>query len=65
VPFAPRPGRGLDELAWRLWLMRREALRSRYLRLGVPVVEWRGDVSLQVALEEVRRFKRHARVARV
>jgi uncharacterized protein (DUF58 family) len=65
VPFAPEPGRGLDELAWRLWLMRREALRSRYLRLGVPVVEWRGDVSLQVALEEVRRFKRHVRVARV
>ena len=65
VPFAPKPRRGLDELAYRLWLLRREALRSRYLRLGVPVVEWRGDVSLQVALEEVRRFKRHARVARV
>jgi uncharacterized protein (DUF58 family) len=65
VPFAPEPRRGLDELAYRLWLLRREALRSRYLRLGVPVVEWRGDVSLQVALEEVRRFKRHARVARV
>jgi uncharacterized protein (DUF58 family) len=65
VPFAV-PGRSeLDRLAHRLWLMRREALRSRYLRLGVPVVEWRGDVSLQVALEEVRRFKRHARVARV
>jgi uncharacterized protein (DUF58 family) len=65
VPFAPVPQRGLDELAYRLWLLRREALRSRYLRLGVPVVEWRGDVSLQVAFEEVRRFKRHARVARV
>jgi len=65
VPFAPEPSRGLDELAYRLWLLRREALRSRYLRLGVPVVEWRGDTSLQVALEEVRRFKRHVRVARV
>ena len=65
VPFAS-PGRSeLDRLAHRLWLLRREALRSRYLRLGVPVVEWRDDVSLQVALEEVRRFKRHARVARV
>jgi uncharacterized protein (DUF58 family) len=64
VPFAS-PGRSeLDRLAHRLWLLRREALRSRYLRLGVPVVEWRGDVSLQAALEEVRRFKRHARVAR-
>jgi uncharacterized protein (DUF58 family) len=64
VPFA-EPGRSeLDRLAHRLWLLRREALRSRYLRLGVPVVEWRGDVSLQAALEEVRRFKRHARVVR-
>jgi uncharacterized protein (DUF58 family) len=65
VPFAA-PGRSeLDRLAHRLWLLRREALRSRYLRLGVPVVEWRGDTSLQAALEEVRRFKRHARIARV
>jgi uncharacterized protein (DUF58 family) len=63
VPFAPAARGELDQLAHRLWLLRREALRSRYLRLGVPVVEWRGDVSLQTALEEVRRFKRHARVA--
>jgi uncharacterized protein (DUF58 family) len=62
VPFAPAGRDELDRLARRLWLLRREALRSRYLRLGVPVVEWDGDVSLQSALEEVRRFKRHARV---
>jgi uncharacterized protein (DUF58 family) len=62
VPFAVAGRSELDRLAHRLWLLRREALRSRYLRLGVPVVEWRGDVSLQAALEEVRRFKRHARV---
>ena len=65
VPFATSGRSELDRLAHRLWLLRREALRSPYLRLGVPVVEWRDDVSLQVALEEVRRFKRHARVARV
>jgi uncharacterized protein (DUF58 family) len=65
VPFAPAGRDELDKLARRLWLLRREALRSRYLRLGVPVVEWDGDVSLQSALEEVRRFKRHARVVRV
>ena len=65
VPFAPAGPGGLDQLARRLWLMQREALRSRYLRLGVPVVEWTGEVALQAALEEVRRFKRHARVARV
>jgi uncharacterized protein (DUF58 family) len=65
VPFAPAGSEELDDLARSLWLLRREALRSRYLRLGVPVVEWRDDMPLQAALEEVRRFKRHARVARV
>ena len=65
VPFAPPSKEGLDSLARRLWLLRREALRSRYLRLGVPVVEWREDAPLQAALEEVRIFRRHARVLRV
>jgi uncharacterized protein (DUF58 family) len=65
VPFV-EPGSGpLDELAFRLWLLRREALRSSYLRLGVPVVEWRQGQPLQAALEEVRTFRRHARVLRV
>jgi uncharacterized protein (DUF58 family) len=65
VPFA-EPGNGpLDDLAYRLWVLRRDALRSSYLRLGVPVVEWRKGVPLQAALEEVRTFRRHARVVRV
>jgi uncharacterized protein (DUF58 family) len=65
VPFV-EPGTGaLDDLAYRLWLLRREALRSSYLQLGVPVVEWRRDAPLQAALEEVRTFRRHARVMRV
>jgi uncharacterized protein (DUF58 family) len=64
VPFA-EPGRGeLDDLAWRLWLLRREALRSSYLRLGVPVVEWRAGTPLQSSIEEVRGFRRHARLVR-
>ena len=62
-PFSPAGPRALDGLARRLWLLRREALRSRYRRLGVPVVQWSEEVPLQAALEEVRRFKRHARVA--
>jgi uncharacterized protein (DUF58 family) len=65
VPFAP-PGAGeLDGLAHRLWLLRREALRASYLRLGVPVVEWQAGMPFQAALEEVRTFRRHARVLRV
>jgi uncharacterized protein (DUF58 family) len=64
VPFAHQ-GRGpLDDLAHRLWLLRRESLRSTYLQLGVPVVEWQSDRPLQAALEEVRTFRRHARVTR-
>ncbi|MGZ4281482.1 MAG: DUF58 domain-containing protein [Gaiellaceae bacterium] len=64
VPYAAARAGRLDELAWRLWLLRRETLRSRYLRLGVPVVEWRAGTPLQAALEEVRRFRRHARTLR-
>lgn len=65
VPFSPARGEELDDdLAYRLWLLRREALRSRYLRLGVPVVEWRDEMPLELALEEVRRFKRQARLLR-
>jgi uncharacterized protein (DUF58 family) len=65
VPFTPAGEEELDALAHRLWLMRREALRRRYLGLGVPVVEWREQTSVQAALEEVRTFRRHARVTRV
>jgi uncharacterized protein (DUF58 family) len=65
VPFVERGTGPLDDLAYRLWLLRRDALRSSYLRLGVPVVEWRKGVPLQAALEEVRTFRRHARVLRV
>jgi len=65
VPFAQPGERDLDDLAYRLWLLRRDALRASYLQLGVPVVEWRKDAPLQAALEEVRTFRRHARVTRV
>jgi uncharacterized protein (DUF58 family) len=65
LPFVEQGEGSLDDLAYRLWILRREALRSSYLRLGVPVAEWRKDTPLQAALEEVRTFRRHARVLRV
>jgi uncharacterized protein (DUF58 family) len=49
------------ELALRLWRLWRTALRDRYERHGVPVVEWREDLPLAAALEEVRSFRRSAR----
>ena len=64
LPFTAAEGSELDTLAFRLWRLWREALRYRYERLGVPVVEWGEERSLLEAVEEVRAFRRHARRAR-
>jgi uncharacterized protein (DUF58 family) len=65
VPFVgPGPGE-VEQLAYRLWLMKRRALRAQYERVGVPVVEWRDGTPLAVPVEEVIAFRRHARHARV
>jgi uncharacterized protein (DUF58 family) len=65
VPFVePGPGE-LDRLAHRLWLMKRRVLRSRYERVGVPIVEWRDGMPLAAPVEEVTAYRRHARHARV
>jgi uncharacterized protein (DUF58 family) len=63
-PFV-RPGEGeLDGLAYRLWLLRRAALRARYERLGVSVARWDDGTPLAAALEGVSASRRRARVAR-
>jgi len=54
----------LSQLSYRLWKLSREALRSRYESAGVPVVQWREGVPLDVPLEEVRAYRRYARAAR-
>jgi uncharacterized protein (DUF58 family) len=65
IPFTA-PGRGkTGELAWRLWTLRREAMRMRFRRAGVPVATWDEHVPLAAAIEEVRSFKRYARMSRV
>jgi uncharacterized protein (DUF58 family) len=53
-----------EELAYRLWQLKREALRARYRRLGVPVAEWREGEPLEGALAEVGAFRRQARFSR-
>ena len=64
VPFV-RPGTGeLSQLSYRLWRLTRESLRARYEQAGVPVVEWIDGVPLNVPLEEVAAFRRHASPAR-
>jgi uncharacterized protein (DUF58 family) len=62
-PFAPGPVEGdeADELAYRIWRLRREVLRGRYHQAGVAVASWQDGDPLQAALEEVREFRRRAR----
>ncbi len=64
IPFAKAAEGEREALAWRLWRLQREALRGRYERVGVPVVEWKRGVPLEGALAEVGAFRRQARHAR-
>ena len=58
------PGEGeLDDLAWRIWNLRREAIRAQLHSRGVAVSTWSDDEPLDPHLEEVRSFRRQARVA--
>jgi hypothetical protein len=57
-------GDGLDALAYRLWLLRRAALRARFERSGVAVARWGDEDALDAGLEGVRAFRRRARLSR-
>ena len=65
VPFVREGTDELSKLAYRLWRLSRESLRLRYEQAGVPVVEWVDGGPLNVVLEEVTAFRRHARPVRV
>jgi uncharacterized protein (DUF58 family) len=60
VPFTRRPEAEVEAIAYDLWALRREALRHRLHRSGIPVAEWRDREALPAALEEVRAFRRRA-----
>jgi uncharacterized protein (DUF58 family) len=64
VGYVPEPRDAVEGLSLRLWRVWRRALRYRYERLGVPVVEWHEGRQLGAALEEVRAFRRGALQAR-
>ena len=50
------------ELPLRLWRLQREAVRTRFERVGVPVARWeRAHTDLDLVIEEVIAFRRHAR----
>ena len=40
VPFTQRPESGIDEVAYDIWILRRDALRHRLQRSGIAVAEW-------------------------
>jgi uncharacterized protein (DUF58 family) len=66
VPAEIFAGPGADEVqrvAWRLWLLRRAELRARFQGMGVAVSRWDDDAPLDAALEGVRTYRRHARLA--
>jgi uncharacterized protein (DUF58 family) len=59
------PGRSeTDELAYRIWRLRRDAVRSRLGRAGVPIAIWDDERPLALTLEEVRSFRRSGRLVR-
>ena len=48
-----------DNLARRIWALKRDVVRHRFERLGIPVALWREHESLEELLEEVQAFRRH------
>jgi len=64
VAFASAAEGEREELAYRLWRLKRDALRARYRRFGVPIVEWNDEQPLEGALAEVGAFRRQARYSR-
>ncbi len=53
-----------DVVATRLWRLQRAELRARFERLGVAVATLDEDTTVEAALEGVRSYRRHARLAR-
>jgi uncharacterized protein (DUF58 family) len=63
-PYVEPETAASDALALRLWRLQRKELRARFERLGVAVSTLDAGVSVEAALEEVRAYRRHARLAR-
>jgi uncharacterized protein (DUF58 family) len=55
-----QPRGELQTLAYRLWELRRDAVRGRFERAGVPLAMWDDESSLAAALEEVSTYRRYA-----
>ena len=65
LPFVAPPRGDVQKVGHRLWRLRRDALRGRFERAGVPVAVWGDDSSLAAVLEEVSAYRRQGRSVRV
>jgi uncharacterized protein (DUF58 family) len=64
LPFAKPGPEPLDDVAFKLWELRRRAARLQFGSLGVPVAEWREDEPLAKPLAEVTAYRRSAGAVR-
>ena len=64
IPFVPARRDEAARIAHRVWQLKRDAMRMRYERAGVPVSVWDERRSLGETLEEVHAFRRYARSGR-
>jgi hypothetical protein len=64
VPLVEAGRTESEKLAYRLWVLEREVMRGVLVSLGIGIARW-GTLDLETALEEVRTFRRYARLARV
>ena len=62
LPFAQPGPEPLDDVAFKLWELRRRAARLQFGSLGVPVAEWRDDEPLAKPLAEVTAYRRSGAV---
>jgi uncharacterized protein (DUF58 family) len=59
--FAPPAETRAERIAHRLWLLQREALRTRLQELGAPVARWQDGEPVQVPLATAAELKRRQR----
>jgi uncharacterized protein (DUF58 family) len=65
MAFVRPPAGEVGELAYRLWRLQREHVRSRHRAMGVPVVEWVHGRPVDEALARLREVRRYARTVRI
>jgi uncharacterized protein (DUF58 family) len=63
VPLVEAGTSQIEKLAYRLWILSRDVLRARLEQSGIGIGRWRGG-ELELAVEEVRTYRRYARMAR-